>query len=58
MILRSNNSVPVTENLSHLRRIYAIGDIHGRLDLLDNVIAQIKDDVTSSERSHALTICH
>lgn len=29
------------------RRIYAIGDIHGRLDLLDELLARIADDETT-----------
>lgn len=27
-------------------RIYAFGDIHGRLDLLDNLLAQVRSDIT------------
>ena len=30
------------------RRAYAIGDIHGRLDLLEELLAQIEDDLRSS----------
>ncbi len=26
-------------------RIYAIGDVHGRLDLLDDLLAQVRDDI-------------
>lgn len=36
-------------------RVYAIGDIHGRLDLLDRVIAAIKRDV-AEHGSDALTV--
>ena len=28
-------------------RIYAIGDIHGRLDLLDQLMARVEDDISS-----------
>lgn len=28
-------------------RVYAVGDIHGRLDLLDDLLAQIEADITS-----------
>ena len=33
--------------LPHGLRVYAIGDIHGRLDLLDALIARIEDDARS-----------
>ena len=36
-------------------RLYVIGDIHGRLDLLDRVIAAIQHDVEMHD-SHALTV--
>ena len=36
-------------------RIYAIGDIHGRLDLLDRLFAQIRDDLETAPAS-TLTI--
>jgi serine/threonine protein phosphatase 1 len=29
------------------QRVYAVGDIHGRLDLLDNLLAQIEDDIVA-----------
>jgi serine/threonine protein phosphatase 1 len=38
------------------RRIYAIGDIHGRRDLLDRMIEEIRNDVTAYPAEHALTI--
>ena len=36
-------------------RIYAIGDIHARLDLLDNLLAQISSDI--SQRPAARPLC-
>ncbi len=36
-------------------RLYVIGDIHGRLDLLDRVIAAIERDV-EAHGSDALTV--
>lgn len=35
---------PIQASLPEGRRIYAIGDIHGRLDLLDDLLAQIAAD--------------
>ena len=37
-----------TARLDDNRRIYAIGDIHGRLDLLDQLHRQILDDLSSA----------
>jgi serine/threonine protein phosphatase 1 len=37
------------------KRLYVIGDIHGRLDLLDRAIAAIEQDV-AARGSHALTV--
>jgi serine/threonine protein phosphatase 1 len=37
-------SEPIQAQLPEGRRIYAVGDIHGRLDLLDDLLAQITDD--------------
>ena len=36
-------------------QLYVIGDIHGRLDLLDRAIAAIEQDV-AARGSHALTV--
>ena len=37
------------------RRVYAIGDIHGRADLLDRLHAQIREDAAASpDRTHVL----
>jgi serine/threonine protein phosphatase 1 len=38
------------------RRIYAIGDIHGRRDLLDRMIEEIRDDLAAHPVDHALTV--
>lgn len=35
---------PIKARLPEGRRLYAIGDIHGRLDLLDDLLAQIEAD--------------
>jgi len=37
-------------------RIYAVGDIHGRLDLLDSVLARIDTDMGVHPASHAIRI--
>ena len=37
-------------------RIYAIGDIHGRLDLLDEVLARVEADETEHPGSHAIRV--
>ena len=34
-------------------RVYAIGDIHGRLDLLQGLLAQIKADIASHSEGHS-----
>jgi serine/threonine protein phosphatase 1 len=38
------------------RRIYAIGDIHGRRDLLDRMIEEIRKDLAAHPVEHALTV--
>jgi serine/threonine protein phosphatase 1 len=38
------------------RRVYAIGDIHGRRDLLDGMIEQIRDDLAEYPIEHALAV--
>ena len=38
------------------RRIYAIGDIHGRRDLLDRMIEAICRDLKAYPVEHALTV--
>lgn len=37
-------------------RIYAIGDIHGRRDLLDRMIEAIREDLAACPVEHALTV--
>ena len=37
-------------------RIYAIGDIHGRLDLLDELLSRIEADVTARPIASALSV--
>lgn len=44
---------PIQAELPDGRRIYAIGDIHGRLDLLDQLLARIDED--DSRRAGATT---
>ncbi|WBH17021.1 metallophosphoesterase family protein [Sphingomonas radiodurans] len=43
-LLSRRRPEPIHAQLPHGRRIYAIGDIHGRLDLLDDLLAQIAED--------------
>lgn len=44
-LLRSRTPVvPVASTVPDGERIYAIGDVHGRLDLLDRLLEQIDDD--------------
>jgi serine/threonine protein phosphatase 1 len=38
------------------RRVYAIGDIHGRRDLLDRMIEEIRNDLAAYPVEHALTV--
>ncbi len=45
------NAIKQNEN----KRLYAIGDVHGRLDLLDRTVVAIKRDVDANG-SDALTI--
>lgn len=47
---RTNPEAPVA-SLPEGKRVYAIGDIHGRLDLLDALLAQIADDDAHRGRS-------
>ena len=37
-------------------RIYAVGDIHGRLDLLDEVLARVDADVAVHPASNAIRV--
>lgn len=46
-------SEPIAAELPEGRRIYAIGDIHGRLDLLDQLLARIDED--DAKRGSAAT---
>ena len=41
----------MTDGLTEGRRIYAIGDLHGRLDLLDDMLARVRTDLAT--RPHA-----
>ncbi len=43
-------------DLTEGRRLYAIGDIHGRRDLLDGVIARIRDDLSARPHPHPLVV--
>jgi hypothetical protein len=47
------NSQPV---LSDLSRVYVIGDIHGRADLLDRIIVLISRDLEANPVSDCLTV--
>jgi serine/threonine protein phosphatase 1 len=38
------------------RRVYVIGDIHGRLDLLDHMVNKIEDDLEENPTDDALTV--
>ena len=42
--------------LKEYRRIYAIGDIHGRSDLLDRIVVQIQRDLTNVRSEECLTV--
>lgn len=44
IVARFARSAPLNARLPDGRRIYAVGDIHGRLDLLKGIIAQIEND--------------
>jgi serine/threonine protein phosphatase 1 len=37
-------------------RLYVIGDIHGRADLLDNIVDKIQRDIDEHERSDCITV--
>ena len=41
---RAQPAVPLTASIGEHRRVYAIGDIHGRLDLFDELLARITAD--------------
>ena len=38
------------------RRLYAVGDIHGRLDLLDDLVARIEDDLRARPAADAALV--
>jgi serine/threonine protein phosphatase 1 len=44
MFRKRQASEPVVRAIPEGQRVYAVGDIHGRLDLLDDLIAQIEGD--------------
>lgn len=50
------NRRPRTHRVPEGRRVYAIGDIHGRLDLLDDLLARIEDDSAAREAAEVLVI--
>jgi serine/threonine protein phosphatase 1 len=45
-----------SHNLEERSRIYVIGDIHGRLDLLDQIIRKIDLDLKQSHAADAVTV--
>jgi len=45
-----------TPSLPPGSRIYAVGDVHGRLDLLDDLLAKIKDDIAHRPVERALHV--
>lgn len=53
--LRSSPAIP-QPLAAGPRRIYVIGDIHGRRDLLDRMIDEIRGDLASHPAAHALTV--
>lgn len=46
-LLSRRRTTPVLAQLPAGRRLYAIGDVHGRLDLLDQLLARIEEDDAS-----------
>jgi serine/threonine protein phosphatase 1 len=44
---KRSEALPSTEG----RLIYAVGDVHGRLDLLDDLLAKIVDDIAASPQA-------
>jgi serine/threonine protein phosphatase 1 len=43
-------------DIEHTRRVYVIGDIHGRSDLLDRIAEEIKRDIAAKPSAGALTV--
>ena len=52
----SRRELPARATISDGRRVYAIGDIHGRLDLLDDLLARIDADDTSRGKAETTLI--
>lgn len=50
------SSHPVTASTPADTRIYAIGDIHGRADLLSEITARIDDDIRRRPIAHAIEV--
>lgn len=50
------NRRPRTHRVPEGRRVYAVGDIHGRLDLLDALLARIEDDSVARGPAEVLVI--
>jgi len=48
--------VPACHRIPEGRRVYAVGDIHGRLDLLDDLLARIAADRISRVAAHTTLI--
>lgn len=50
------SSHPITASTPADTRIYAIGDIHGRADLLSEITARIDDDIRRRPVAHAIEV--
>lgn len=50
------SSHPITASTPADTRIYAIGDIHGRADLLSEITARIDDDIRRRPIAHAIEV--
>ena len=54
---RAGTAAGRTTSVPEGRRVYAIGDIHGRADLLGRMAALIEDELRSISAQEVLTVC-
>ena len=53
---RKSEELPSVPRVPRGYRAYSVGDVHGRLDLLDDLLAQIEQDMADFDRSRVVLV--